>query len=363
MKIETIINPKILGEKLGSVYNTSINLRKVKKIMIEEKYGIHYPRPQQHVLLIANYGLNKSTLLKILYKLLKEDMIIVDDTTKPALLGTITRDSKYVEGVISKASGKVLGIDEWDSLNYYAQKALLSPLENQTINRTLGFSVKKPIMIQNGSFKDMKIEGGFISGKIQFTCLAMSYSFDLKTKAQFALSSRFKIIRVNAEREDMKKISKGLFNYDFIDRNQTVDSVLVKEKSWVEYVDFVYDYLKENVLFPQKEALGFVNRTIIDNLRSVIGNMIIDNPQTEYVINSSELLIKGINDVTEQLSMYTIESPTKYRLIELLDMYPDKNYTFYTKKLGISKTSYYRYMAEIEDKIKLSEIEAIEKVK
>jgi len=356
VQIQKKINPEMLGKSLGNAYNVSINLRKVKEIKIEEKYGNHYPRPQQHILMIANYGLNKSTLLKLIKALIKDDMVIVDDSSRPALLGTITRESKYVEGLISKSAGKILGIDEWDNLSYFAKKALLSPLENQSINRSLGFSVKEPIIIKDDSFKNMRIEGGFIDGEIKFTCLAMSYCYEMKTKSQFALSSRFKIIRINAKKEEMKKIGKGLFNYDFIDRKQVVDSVFVKKRAWTEYVDFVYDHLEKNVLFPQREALGFVNRSMIDGLRSVIGNMIIDNPQKEYVIDSSESLIKNIDSVTEQLGMYTIEMPTKYKLKELLRLYPNENYKFYIKKLGISNALYYRYMAEIEGKITLSDL-------
>jgi hypothetical protein len=218
-----------LGNMIGEVINVSINLRKVKKVTIIEHNQIHNPRPQAHVLLILGFGSFKSELLKLIIKVINGDIIIMDDVSMPALLGTISRNNQYIEGAINKSGGKILAIDEWDNLSWNAKQALLSPLENQTISRGLGFGVKEELRFNNNPFIDITVKDGSINGKIQFTCIANSMDFSFKSKWQYALGSRFRIIKQELTKEDMKQIVKGLLEFKFIDRNQIVENVTVNE--------------------------------------------------------------------------------------------------------------------------------------
>jgi len=350
-----MVNLDLVSNKLytliGNTLNNSINLRKVKKIIIKEKYGTHSPRPQQHLMLVAPFGTFKSTVINLLENLLNNDLVIADDATKASLLGTITRDRQYVEGVLSTCGGKILAIDEWDSLNYDATQCLLSPLENMRINRNLGFSVKELTEINN-DFTNMRIEKGMISGKVQFTCISMSMGYPTKGKAQLALNSRFRLIKIPIDEIEIKKIIKGLVKFKFIDRNQVVESVTVEEKCWSNYIDYVYDEIEATGSFPPNQLLGYVNRSIIDGLRDSISKLIIDDPKPNYIIDNSDALTESTDNIIEQLNMYTQDIPAIVKLRELVNRFPNEQARFFMTKLNISQTHYYRLRSEIEQQEK-----------
>ena len=350
-----MVNLDLVSNKLytliGNTLNNSINLRKVKKIIIKEKYGTHSPRPQQHLMLVAPFGTFKSTVINLLENLLNNDLVIADDATKASLLGTITRDRQYVEGVLSACGGKILAIDEWDSLNYDATQCLLSPLENMRINRNLGFSVKELTEINN-DFTNMRIEKGMISGKVQFTCISMSMGYPTKGKAQLALNSRFRLIKIPIDETEIKKIIKGLVKFKFIDRNQVVESVTVEEKCWNSFVDHVYNEIDMTGSFPPNQLLGYVNRSIIDGLRDSISKLIIDDPRSSYVIDDSNVLIASTDNIIEQLGMYVQDVPTVIKLRELVDRFPNEKARFFMSKLNISQSHYYQLRSDIENSLK-----------
>jgi len=153
-------------------------------------------------------------------------------------------------------------------------------------------------------FTDITVEGGTINGRIQFTCFAMSMGFKMGTKQQYALGSRFRMIRLNIKEEDAKAIVKRLLNFRFIDRKQTVDNVIVRKETWVEYFDCIYDILERESLFPPRDMLGYVNRSIHDELKDIIGDMIIKNPQRSYIIDDSKSLKDNYENVLRQIGMY-----------------------------------------------------------
>jgi len=332
---------------IGDTYNTCINLRKVKNINIEQNGVLFSPRPQHHVMLIAPFGSFKSTLIKRLNEVTNGDVMTIDDVTKPSLLGTITNKGEYIQGMITKVGGKILAIDEWDSLRSEATECLLSPLENQRINRQMAFTVKDDIIVKN-EFTDITVNGGRIDGRIQFTCIAMSMGFSMRKNVQYALGSRFRMIRLKVSESDMKKIIKGIGKFDFVDKNQTVENILVKQNAWSEYTDSVHNTLEEKLLYPPYDMLGYVNRSIHDGLRDAIGGLIIESPQKEYIINDSSELIKFNDNVIKQIAMYTIDLPTSTKFKEMIKRYPDKDYKFYCTELNISPKHYYRLRDEYE---------------
>lgn len=343
------INIEELTKIICNVINVSINLRKVKKISIIEKYSVFNPRPQQHLLFLLQFGSFKSTLLKLISKVINGDIIILDDASMPALLGTISKNNQYVEGAISKSGGKILAIDEWDNLSYYAKQALLAPLENQEIHRSLGFNVKEEMKFNDNPFINMSVKGGCIDGKIQFTCIANSMDFAVKVKQQYALGSRFRLIKYDLNSEHLKSIIQGITNFNFIDRNQIVENVTVNNDVWMEYSDLVYDYLEKNSLFPPKGLGGYVNRAIHDGLRDVIGNMIIKDPKESYVIDSIDNF--NIKNIIQQIKMYTNDAPMISRLKQLMFDMPNRDYKFYCEELNINQSYFYKLRDEIEGRV------------
>lgn len=342
---------------IGNIYNVSLNLRRTKEIIIEEPHSNFNTRPQQHVLGIMPYGTLKTAILNRLEKTAPNDVYTIDNVTIASLYGTINKNGQYIEGIISKCGGKILGIDEWDTLYPEVQQSFLQPLENQKVSKQIMFAVKEPIEVGNDYFTQIKVNSGSIEGKVKFTCLAMSMDFNMRTQKQFALGSRFKIIRLSFNEDELLQIIKGLMNFDFIDRNQTVEKVLVKNEAWSAYSDTVYKKIKEENMLIPLSMKGFINRSIHDGLRNTVGNLIIKEPQSNYIIKDSCVLLESLDDILIQLKMYTVNIPTIEKLkLLLINGVFTQDYKYYCKELNISPKQFYRLRDNIEGKIKSEEI-------
>jgi energy-coupling factor transporter ATP-binding protein EcfA2 len=117
---------------------------KVKSLTIQERdveFGI---RPQIHLLLRANTGSLKSTILNEVYRLLRsngfQNVVKLDEITRPGLVGTIDgRSMQYVDGAAWIYRNGVILFDEFK----FKRKsedwiAFLKLLEDQEYGRKIG---------------------------------------------------------------------------------------------------------------------------------------------------------------------------------------------------------------------------------
>ena len=151
--------------------STCVTMRKIKKIIVHQPNNIWHPRPQSHVLIISPFGTFKSSILSNLRDMNPKDFGIIDDFTKPAVQGSLSKNGEYIPTVLIRFAGKTMGIDEWNSIDEWGQKALLSLLENQEITRALGFKINTP-WSKNTKYAKINVVGNVINAKIQFSCIA-----------------------------------------------------------------------------------------------------------------------------------------------------------------------------------------------
>ena len=269
-----------MSELLNKQFNTVLALRKLNFFEIEQGKDTASIRPQMHLLLVKPFGTVKSSYTDELEGLLYDDLVIRDELTKPAILGTIGKDGKYVPGLPGIIGGKVLVIDEFNNLNEFGLKALLGILENQKINRELGFSVKKPQFVED-DWTSLSVAGGHISGTINFSCIAFSMFYPKpKTNSFFeenpqqllGLKSRFSPNFQEPEHEDIIDSLRGKKPFHLEDVGKTkVRRIMIEDEPYTAYIDEFSKITKKFSDGPdpllEKKLIGFISRVSSDLLR------------------------------------------------------------------------------------------------
>ena len=160
-------------EFLDAILSACFSLRKIKRMIInqEEPYPM---RPQLHCMIISPFGTGKTSVTRTIENKNK-DIFLIDDFTKPAIQGSIGKDGDIVPSILIHFGGKVAIIDEWNNIDIYGQNALLGLLENQQINRGLGFKAKTPYhFIDKNGYGEITVKENLISGNKQFDFLSTS---------------------------------------------------------------------------------------------------------------------------------------------------------------------------------------------
>jgi hypothetical protein len=331
-------------------------MRKIRKIVIEEKDDVYNMRPQLHALIVSPFGTAKSSTTKIIENNFKDVSFIQDDISKPAIQGSISKDGDYVPSILIQAGAKVLIIDEWNNIDMYAQQALLSVLENQRMNRSIGFKVKKTYQFKN-KYVDMKIEENRLTCKAFFGCLAYAMEYPIKDNSQKskALLSRFSPLFIEPTKEMMKAITHGDFKIDINDYSQDVDNVRIGKELYEELHTNYYDYIEEHDLFPDDpDDYGFITRALCDfvrigiycylkenTIRGTEVNLTIDdigyfNRNRKYI---HTILLQFINPRTKG-KIHVFE--------EMKKKYPNKTNEWYADRIGVSRFTVYDYNKKIK---------------
>ena len=129
-------------EFLDVMMTTSFSLRRLKAINVHQKGKIWHPRSNTHCLIVMPFGHQKSTIAKSIED--KKAVYKCDTFTEASFKGSISKDGEIVPPIMKDFGGKVVFIDEWNSISRSAQNSLLSAMENQEFSRTLGFTSRRP---------------------------------------------------------------------------------------------------------------------------------------------------------------------------------------------------------------------------
>jgi hypothetical protein len=178
-------------------------------------------RAQIHLLVLAPYGYGKTSTFKDL-----PDAVNLVDATRIGFIGTISKDRKLVKGVITKAAGKCLILDESHNLPPESYKALLTVLEMNWYSRALGFDLDTPIGINmkpkefEKFYFSVEGDGGDYRIKSRFSCALLGLPNAFKQmKKDFgenkgALLSRMIPIIVEGNEKEAERICHGhqIFN-------------------------------------------------------------------------------------------------------------------------------------------------------
>jgi hypothetical protein len=172
--------------------------------------------------------------------------------TYPSLVGTITKDGRFIEGEIVRSAGKVLILDEFSNIPSDVKEALNNLLEQKPHSRSLGTgNVISPVN-KRGKFLKLKVRKNRVDLWARFSCIASSI-FRESDNLSIAWSTRFLPINFIPSMEYYERLSRGEVYFKV--NPKPVDS------------DFVFrDFLKANKYywdtFKSKPYYGYflVNR-------------------------------------------------------------------------------------------------------
>ena len=343
-----------------------LTLRKLKGIKIIESEGKeHILRAQLHPLIVAPFGMGKSSISKILSVGLGEDLFIIDNFTKASIEGTINKEGEYVPSVLVNVRGKIFFIDEWNSLDSFAQSSMLSVLENQRINRSLGIMVKKPYHTprdKQSKYGTFEASGNLIKGEVRFGCIACAMAYPIyhddivTSQKQKAILSRFSPLFIQPDLELCKSITSGKLEilyedysskakYDMYTITNYVHNMLHKE---------YFDYIDINNLMPKEsDDFGYVNRALSEIIRYGV---------VEHIKRGGDVTIEDISVFTcnfpyiRTILLQYLNPQTKgtyHRIMELYKEHPEMSFNELAQALGISKS-------KVQRTLEKSKIERVE---
>jgi len=350
--------------------NTVIALRKLTSFEVEQGGGVFSMRPQMHLLIVKPFGTIKSSFAQKFRPVLEDDLVIRDELTKPAMLGTISKDKTYVPGLPGEIGGKVLLIDEFNNLDAFGQRALLGLLENQRIGRQLGFAVPEPARIQPNEWTDLHVKEGSIEGRVNFSCITFAMFYPKPKQNSFiednpqnllGLKSRFCPNFNCPEHDELFDMLSGEPCFELeVDSNTAVRKVVVAKEPYIKYVEWFRDFSKafseegstKKILGPQQ--IGFLSRILSDILRFSAHEALSNLNSDELVLhlNDPKLLIKQGKDWAEQLLrqyIYDEGAGTFEQFVELANRQPGKTKGFYASKLNKSPRQIQRWKRRLEE--------------
>ena len=341
-------------EYLDLILSTSMTLRKMKQIVLEQKKSNYNMRPQMHIIIVSPFGTFKSSITKMLEKRFKKFVYPIDDFTKASIEGSIGKDGEYVPSLMIHLGGKLLIIDEFNNLDLYAQKALLGILENQRVSRVLGFKVRRPYKFKN-KFGYFKIEDNIIQGGMFFSCIAYAMNYPIYNNSQEAkaLLSRYSPLFIEPTLQFMSSNTKGEFDITINDYSYNIDSVIIKKECYAQFHKLYYDFIKKNYLVPDDtDDYGFISRILSDILRLGIYNYLSKNKIDKKVVEIYdykyfEEMFPYIHTLIQQYMNPTTKNKY-FQYKKLLKSNPNESKKFFYTKLGISRQTLYEYDKKME---------------
>jgi hypothetical protein len=340
---------------LDTILSACFTLRKMKSIIIEEEVGEFSMRPQLHIIIVSPFGTFKSSLTKKLSTAFVKAIHKIDDFTKAGIEGSISKDGEYVPPLIMRLGGKVLIIDEWNSIDYFGQASLLGLLENQKISRVIGFKVKKPF-----EYKDkhghISIDENRIEGEVQFSCISYAMEYPVVSQKDKALLSRFTPLFIQPTIDYIKQHTKGSFTITVCDYSRAVENVRISKAAYEAFHEKYFDFLENNQLVPfDSDDYGYMTRIMSDIVRLGVYNYLQNNPTMDksIVIENPSWFVDMIPYAQTLMQQYT-NPKTKgkfeqYR--ELLKKFPNREKAFYYKALGITRETLYIYDKKLSSKV------------
>jgi len=341
-------------EYLDLILSTSMTLRKMKQIVLEQKKGNYNMRPQMHIIIVSPFGTFKSSITKMLEKKYKKMIYPIDDFTKASIEGSIGKDGEYVPSLMIHLGGKLLIVDEFNNLDNFAQKALLGVLENQRVSRVLGFKVRRPFKFKN-KFGYFKIEDNIIQGGMFFSCIAYAMNYPIYNNSQEAkaLLSRYSPLFIEPTMQFMSSNTKGEFDITINDCSGNIDSIIIKKECYAKFHELYYRFIRDNNLVPDDtDDYGFISRILSDIVRLSIYNYLSKNEVEGKLVEINDVkyfeeMFPYIHTLIQQYMNPTTKNKY-FQYKKLLKDYPDENKKFFYTKLGISRQTLYEYDKKME---------------
>lgn len=356
---------------LSKQINTVLGLRKLTHFEIEQKQKrVFSMRPQMHLLIVKPFGTIKSSFTQQFESVLGDDLVLRDELSKPAILGTISKDKRYIGGLPAEIGGKILLIDEFNNIDAFGQRALLSILENQRINRQLGFAVSKPNNICPNEWTNLNVREGVVSGTVNFGCICYAMYYPrLKQSSLFeqneeqsllGLKSRFSPNFSCPEHEEIIDLLEGITPFEINDYGKgETRRILIKKDAYLEFIEWYRNFTRKfceegDKQLLRKKEIGFLTRTSSDILRFSAHETIKEYNSSKKLLNieDAELLKEQSKQWTELLLgqyIYEERAGTYRDFIKLYKETPKEKKIYYAQKLNKSMRQIQRWKKKYEN--------------
>ena len=351
---------------LDKLMSAAFSLRKIISLKCEQKNDkVYLMRPQLHIMLIGHFGTGKSSISKMLELKYPKDVFLIDDFTKSSMFGSISKSEEHVPSQLVHAAGKMMIVDEWNSVSSWGQEGILGILENQTINRALGFKVRRPFRIRKKYIKYSIVEN-IIQGKVVFSCIAYCMvkpriydqrgRFDVvKTSA---LLSRFSPLYIHPEMSGLKMqdIREGDFDVNVEDHSGIVEHVVIEKECYLAVSGMYEQYVRTNNLYPKDPSeWGYVNRIFSDVVRYGIHTALKEtNDVKTLTITSTKPFTHNFSYISTLFNQFFLrDAKGRYEQYkDLVTVGGETDAEIVSKKLGISIGQAYKYIRKHDEEKK-----------
>ena len=330
-------------EYLDIVFSACLTLRGLHKIRLMQENNVYSMRPQLHIMLVAPFGMGKSSITKAMRNKYPSYIYPTDSFTRAGLEGSIGKDGDYVPSMITKAGGKIMIVDEWNSLDYFAQQGLLSILENQVFRRTIGFKVKKKYSFKS-KYGRFDIKDNTIEGHMNFACVAYAMEYPMYKEEQKAkaLLSRFSPLFIEPTQEMVEAIAMGDFKININDYGKEIKEVVITKEIYKQICGQFFSYLKEHNLLPQNTVdFGYMTRAMSDHIRLGVYNYMKQNDVQEKNIEINEIkYFTEMLSCTDVLMKQFINPQVQgkiYQFKQLVKESPNRDDRYYANRIGVSE--------------------------
>jgi hypothetical protein len=351
------------NEFLDIMLTACFSLRRLKKITVLQENGEWNPRSNVHCLIVMPFGHQKSTITRKISD--KKAVYKCDTFTEASFKGTITKEGDIVPPIMKDFGGKVVFIDEWNSIGFSSQNALLSAMENQEFNRSLGYTVRKEWNYKD-EFMNIIMKDNVIKADYCFFSLvafAMSFPTNNNSQSSMALLSRFIPIFVESNKELIRAMMCGRWKVNSKDYSNPIEEVIISKEIFHKLNDKIWEYIETHKLMPDDPDLnGFLIRTQSDIVRLSIMYYYKEHWESLRSIKKKSDRIITIDDekyLNEAMQWYPtimnqyLNPKTKGKIkvfLELLKQFPNESDDFYAKKIGVTKRTIRNYRIQMENR-------------
>jgi hypothetical protein len=235
----------------------------------------HLERAQLHILFLAPFGFGKTSTFDSL-----DDSYILKRITPASIMGTITRDGDFAQGVSQKAAGKFVVFDEIQNSSSDSRDAMLAMLEEQTFSRSLGYVVKTPIEMnmkkkefekkhwsvsaQNCDFSVRSVFSACCTGLESMS----SFLRSSRNENTSAWLSRLVPVIMKGSADEAYRIRRGELCFSFYKNIKPYEHQMYF-KDYIKAVDMHEQYLKTLPFasFFEGDKAGILTRNVGDTVR------------------------------------------------------------------------------------------------
>jgi len=295
---------------IEEVLSACVSSGKAKPIILIQKNGQkHILEGQIHAMLNAPTGTGKTSLIQSIEN---KDRLIHSaiDVSLPGLVGTITKDGRFVPGAAWYAAGRCLWMDEHQNMTQNARNAMLNLLSNQMYHRSMGFGSTQ-IIKKRGKYKSITVKDGQFTLKSQFSSLLTGLYFNRRNENDIAFLSRYIVISLKPTLDEIYDKMLGKTTYKIKPKKTYKGG-----HTFEDYTKFAMEHRK--LLYPfldkAKAKSSFIEKLVMRNANNLC-KLAAWNSGSNSIVDDWEKYIEYIplllyNCITSTLSHteYTILS-------------------------------------------------------